>query len=281
MFISSFKCWISCQLIELDGDSLLNLGLLVARVSWATVNIPRKVSLLTLPPEVMEEYAKDCVLTCYTCSSRHDTCLHRKMSFDLINRTSDDNQLSGHTELPGLWNRLVFSISSGQPCIEECVSCKESIKMVNKNPSSFFSKRNVPGLVSSERCSDLSSRESGKLGCPMRHHVTRPSRESGKLGGICVSYEASHDPTINTTSTFSGSRTSCEGLPRPLLSPMGIAFVLSTSGTTGKPVLVRVPHCSIVPNILDLRSKFNISPDDVVFNASPLTFDPSVVEVHI
>ena len=61
--------------------------------------------------------------------------------------------------------------------------------------------------------------------------------------------------------------------------PEAIAYVLSTSGTTGRPVSVRVPHCSIVPNILDLRSRFGLTPEDVIFNASPLTFDPSIVEV--
>lgn len=58
-----------------------------------------------------------------------------------------------------------------------------------------------------------------------------------------------------------------------------IAYVLTTSGTTGCPKVVHVPHCSIVPNIVDLRSRFNILPDDVIFNAAPLTFDPSFVEV--
>lgn len=59
-----------------------------------------------------------------------------------------------------------------------------------------------------------------------------------------------------------------------------IAYILRTSGTTGAPKLVFVPHCSILPNIVDLRSRFNITPDDVIFNAAPLTFDPSFVEVH-
>ena len=59
-----------------------------------------------------------------------------------------------------------------------------------------------------------------------------------------------------------------------------IAYILFTSGTTGTPKIVKVPHFSIVPNILDLRSRFNVTPDDVVFNAAPLTFDPSVVEVR-
>lgn len=58
-----------------------------------------------------------------------------------------------------------------------------------------------------------------------------------------------------------------------------IAYVLHTSGTTGRPRMVQVPHCSIVPNIIDLRSRFRIEPDDVIFNAAPLTFDPCFVEV--
>jgi hypothetical protein len=36
----------------------------------------------------------------------------------------------------------------------------------------------------------------------------------------------------------------------------------------------------VVPNVVDLRGRFAMSPDDVVFNAAPLTFDPSVVEVN-
>ena len=63
------------------------------------------------------------------------------------------------------------------------------------------------------------------------------------------------------------------------ICPSSIAYVLHTSGTTGCPKRVCVPHCSIVPNIVDLRSRFNITPDDIIFNAAPLTFDPSFVEV--
>ncbi|KAJ3598949.1 hypothetical protein NHX12_032912 [Muraenolepis orangiensis] len=59
------------------------------------------------------------------------------------------------------------------------------------------------------------------------------------------------------------------------------AYVLHTSGTTGLPKIVRVPHKCIVPNIQNLRSLFQISADDLVFLASPLTFDPSVVEIFL
>ncbi|XP_077158160.1 beta-alanine-activating enzyme isoform X2 [Paroedura picta] len=60
-----------------------------------------------------------------------------------------------------------------------------------------------------------------------------------------------------------------------------LAYVLHTSGTTGSPKIVRVPHRCIVPNILHLQDLFQITPDDVVFMASPLTFDPSVVELFV
>ena len=65
----------------------------------------------------------------------------------------------------------------------------------------------------------------------------------------------------------------------PILSPLSLAYIMHTSGTTGRPKPVRVPHCCIVPNIVDLTRRFSMCPDDCVFNAAPLTFDPSVVEV--
>ncbi|CAG5862382.1 unnamed protein product [Menidia menidia] len=65
------------------------------------------------------------------------------------------------------------------------------------------------------------------------------------------------------------------------ISDRALAYVLHTSGTTGPPKTVRVPHQCIIPNILDLRSLFEMSADDVVFLASPLTFDPSVVDIFL
>eukprot|EP00079_Xenopus_tropicalis_P014600 XP_004911256.1 PREDICTED: acyl-CoA synthetase family member 4 isoform X2 [Xenopus tropicalis] len=60
-----------------------------------------------------------------------------------------------------------------------------------------------------------------------------------------------------------------------------LAYILHTSGTTGAPKIVSVPHKCIVPNIYHLRSIFAISPDDLLFLASPLTFDPSVIELFL
>ncbi|XP_045329926.1 beta-alanine-activating enzyme isoform X3 [Leopardus geoffroyi] len=60
-----------------------------------------------------------------------------------------------------------------------------------------------------------------------------------------------------------------------------LAYVLHTSGTTGIPKIVRVPHACILPNIQHFRLLFEITQEDVVFLASPLTFDPSVVEIFV
>ncbi|NXG79267.1 ACSF4 enzyme, partial [Baryphthengus martii] len=60
-----------------------------------------------------------------------------------------------------------------------------------------------------------------------------------------------------------------------------LAYVLHTSGTTGIPKIVRVPHKCIVPNIQHLKSIFEITQEDMLFLASPLTFDPSVVELFV
>lgn len=60
-----------------------------------------------------------------------------------------------------------------------------------------------------------------------------------------------------------------------------LAFVLSTSGTTGDPKMVFVPHKCIMSNILHLCKLFEISSTDVVAMSSPLTFDPSIVEMFI
>ncbi|XP_072246044.1 beta-alanine-activating enzyme [Leuresthes tenuis] len=66
-----------------------------------------------------------------------------------------------------------------------------------------------------------------------------------------------------------------------LVKDRDLAYVLHTSGTTGPPKTVKVPHKCILPNILHLRSLFQMSADDVVFLASPLTFDPSVVDIFL
>ncbi|KAI5636617.1 AMP-binding enzyme domain-containing protein [Phthorimaea operculella] len=57
------------------------------------------------------------------------------------------------------------------------------------------------------------------------------------------------------------------------------SFIAMTSGTTGKPKKIQVPVQCIQPNITDLTSLFHITPEDVIYFSTPLTFDPSMVEI--
>ncbi|ESO88498.1 hypothetical protein LOTGIDRAFT_125913, partial [Lottia gigantea] len=59
------------------------------------------------------------------------------------------------------------------------------------------------------------------------------------------------------------------------------AYCITTSGTTSAPKIVSVPHRCIVSNLLALREIFSVSPEDCLFLASPLTFDPSIIELFI
>ncbi len=90
-------------------------------------------------------------------------------------------------------------------------------------------------------------------------------------------YPCNHDNMGTTSRGVSCKESVC---PDVSGDPTDVVYVLYTSGTTGHPKMVCVPHSSIVPNIVDLRSRFNINCDDVIFSAAPLTFDPSYVEVH-
>ncbi|XP_057380679.1 beta-alanine-activating enzyme-like isoform X2 [Daphnia carinata] len=74
---------------------------------------------------------------------------------------------------------------------------------------------------------------------------------------------------------------SVKGVDFPLPDEWNIAYVIHTSGSTGAPKTVRVPHSCILPNILDLRENFNIQQNDVIFMASPFTFDPSIVDLFL
>ncbi|XP_063240510.1 beta-alanine-activating enzyme-like isoform X2 [Bacillus rossius redtenbacheri] len=63
--------------------------------------------------------------------------------------------------------------------------------------------------------------------------------------------------------------------------PVGLAFAVRTSGSTGRATTVQVPHAAILPNITDLRRELRMEPSDVVLLAAPLTFDPSAVEMFL
>ncbi|KAK0159317.1 hypothetical protein PV328_010207 [Microctonus aethiopoides] len=59
------------------------------------------------------------------------------------------------------------------------------------------------------------------------------------------------------------------------------AYAITTSGSTGVPSIVRVTHASIVSNILDLRRILNLTSTDKIAHLTPLTFDPSIIEIFL
>lgn len=60
-----------------------------------------------------------------------------------------------------------------------------------------------------------------------------------------------------------------------------IAYVMCTSGTTGEPKLVWVPHSCAQANLLSLADRYfgSLGPGSVVAQVAPLSFDPSIVEI--
>lgn len=57
------------------------------------------------------------------------------------------------------------------------------------------------------------------------------------------------------------------------------SFIAMTSGSTGEPKHIQVPIQCIQPNIDDLTKLFNIGPNDIIYFSTPLTFDPSMIEI--
>ncbi|KAM3967927.1 aminoadipate-semialdehyde dehydrogenase [Aphomia sociella] len=57
------------------------------------------------------------------------------------------------------------------------------------------------------------------------------------------------------------------------------SFIAMTSGSTGEPKHIQVPVQCIQPNIDDLTKLFNITASDIIYFSTPLTFDPSMIEI--
>ena len=60
-----------------------------------------------------------------------------------------------------------------------------------------------------------------------------------------------------------------------------LAYIFTTSGTTGIPKSVSVPNSSIIPNIINFHEKLQLKTSDKVLSCSPLTFDPSIIEIFL
>ena len=141
-------------------------------------------------------------------------------------------------------------------------------------------------LTAKEGCSATAMCGSCTRFCEECALLHQPSgSEEGLLSSYLDEVQVQCHLCRSSTSTIPGSQCmalECESpalWPLPLVPRTFPAYVIHTSGTTGLPKGVCAPHCCIVPNIIDLQERFSIYRDDVIFNAAPLTFDPSVVEV--
>ncbi|KAM6963032.1 beta-alanine-activating enzyme [Aplochiton taeniatus] len=126
-------------------------------------------------------------------------------------------------------------------------------------------------LISVEVCAVMSSLNLTLLRV---HHLPAAVQRFVATYGVQTGPEGKHRD--KTTDHLSASDRVAEKAAQE-----NLAYVLHTSGTTGDPKIVRVPHKCIVSNILHLRLLFQMSVDDVIFLAAPLTFDPSVVEIFL
>lgn len=59
------------------------------------------------------------------------------------------------------------------------------------------------------------------------------------------------------------------------------AYAIATSGSTGIPKVVKVPHSCILPNITDLRRILYVTNSDKIAQLTNFTFDPSIVEIFL
>jgi len=59
------------------------------------------------------------------------------------------------------------------------------------------------------------------------------------------------------------------------------AYAIATSGSTGIPKVVKVPHSCILPNIVDLKKILDITSSDKIAQLTNFTFDPSIIEIFL
>ncbi len=67
----------------------------------------------------------------------------------------------------------------------------------------------------------------------------------------------------------------------PPLSPENLAYVLYTSGTTGRPKGVAVPHRSVVHFLESMRQEPGMGPEDRLLAVTTFTFDIHVLEIFL
>ncbi len=59
------------------------------------------------------------------------------------------------------------------------------------------------------------------------------------------------------------------------------AYIITTSGSAGEPKPIFVRSASVLPNIRDISCEFCATRTDQIFAASPLTFDPAILDFFL
>ncbi len=58
-------------------------------------------------------------------------------------------------------------------------------------------------------------------------------------------------------------------------------YIIFTSGTTGTPKAVYVPHQAVVSNVVCIANRMRVTEQDTIFLSSPSGFDASVTQMFI
>ncbi|MBT2440946.1 amino acid adenylation domain-containing protein [Streptomyces sp. ISL-36] len=102
--------------------------------------------------------------------------------------------------------------------------------------------------------------------------VTPPGRDTGAEAAVeIVALDALEDQLAERPSDR----------PRLALTPDNAAYVLYTSGSTGQPKGVVVPHRAISNRVREMIDSLGFGPADTVLHKTPITADPSLWEILV
>ena len=67
----------------------------------------------------------------------------------------------------------------------------------------------------------------------------------------------------------------------PTATPQDLAYILYTSGSTGQPKGVEIPHRALVNFLCSIRQEPGCSADDVMLSVTTLSFDIAGLELYV